>query len=260
MQRLGIKKASTFTGFCEHHDNAVFSEVEDHTFIPTKRQCFLLAYRGICREFYMKQAQNYGTSLIKRLAGSENNRAQYYQASVSRGVDDISRLKKEFDKVLISGDLDRVSCFVVIFNDTPKVACTSALFPYNDFSDCIVQELDNLEVDVEGFGFSLTPTGSGGAAVLSFLSENRACENFVDSIRSTDLETVPDALVRFVFSNFENMFFSPQWWESLPNSDQDSLIRRINTAVSLTEGVPSHKDDGLRVADWSASDMFYVEK
>jgi len=260
VQPLGIRKASTFTGFCEHHDNSVFAEVEDRTFVPTKRQCFLLAYRGICREFYKKRAQDSVAPVMQRLAGPEDTKTQHYSIAVSRGLDDISRLKKEFDNILISGDLNRVKCFAVIFSDTPKVACTSALFPYNDFNDRIVQELDNLDVDVQGFGFSLTPTDSGGAAVFGFLDGSQACDAFVEGIHSTALEDLPDALVRFVFSNFENTFFSPEWWKRLPDTTQDTLINRVNTAISLEKGVPSHLDDGLRVADWSASDMFFVEE
>ncbi len=113
---------------------------------------------------------------------------------------------------------------------------------------------------MQGFGFSLTPTDSGGAAVFGFLDGSPACEAFVEGINSTALEDLPDALVRFVFSNFENTFFSPEWWERLPDTTQDTLINRLNTAVSLEKGVPSHLDDGLRVADWSASDMFFVEE
>ena len=54
-QRRGIRRASTFTGFCTKHDNAVFVPLEKAPFEGTKEQCFLLAYRALARELYLKR-------------------------------------------------------------------------------------------------------------------------------------------------------------------------------------------------------------
>ncbi len=55
IKRVGINQASTFSGFCGHHDNLTFAPVENEPFTATDEQCFLLGYRAMCRELYQKQ-------------------------------------------------------------------------------------------------------------------------------------------------------------------------------------------------------------
>ncbi len=56
IQRVGIRQASTITGFCSFHDDTVFAPVEKVPFAGTPEQCFLLAYRTVCRELYTKKS------------------------------------------------------------------------------------------------------------------------------------------------------------------------------------------------------------
>jgi len=64
---IGINNASTFTGFCSSHDKAIFFKIEDHPFIGTAEQCFLLAYRAISREYF---TQNGGAIIFSWLKNS----------------------------------------------------------------------------------------------------------------------------------------------------------------------------------------------
>lgn len=55
LRLIGIKKATTFNGFCGYHDKTVFQAIEDSdskTF--SERQSFLFAYRAFAREFAAK--------------------------------------------------------------------------------------------------------------------------------------------------------------------------------------------------------------
>lgn len=52
---IGVRQASTFTGFCCHHDTELFRPLETRPFITSKEQLFLLAYRAISKEVYAKR-------------------------------------------------------------------------------------------------------------------------------------------------------------------------------------------------------------
>ena len=54
-KRIGINKASTFTGFCQRHDTELFLPIETKPFIASKEQLFLLAYRAFSKELYAKR-------------------------------------------------------------------------------------------------------------------------------------------------------------------------------------------------------------
>jgi hypothetical protein len=49
---IGANKASTFTGFCEFHDQEIFRDLDTKEFDGSSRLTFLSAYRALCRELY----------------------------------------------------------------------------------------------------------------------------------------------------------------------------------------------------------------
>lgn len=51
-KREGIKKFSTFTGFCGGHDKAIFQPIEDASFTATAKQKTVYAYRAAAKELH----------------------------------------------------------------------------------------------------------------------------------------------------------------------------------------------------------------
>ena len=54
-EKRGIKKVSTFLGFCEKHDNELFKSIDNFPLFPTDQQVMLYAYRSLCRELFIKE-------------------------------------------------------------------------------------------------------------------------------------------------------------------------------------------------------------
>jgi hypothetical protein len=52
LKLVGTNRASTFTGFCRKHDDEIFAPIEKQQFRGTPEQCFLVAYRALCREVF----------------------------------------------------------------------------------------------------------------------------------------------------------------------------------------------------------------
>ena len=53
--KVGVREASTFMGFCAKHDNELFTPIEKEPFCGTTDQIALFGYRAICYELYMKE-------------------------------------------------------------------------------------------------------------------------------------------------------------------------------------------------------------
>lgn len=51
-KREGIKKFSTFSGFCSWHDKVIFQPVEDVAFTATAKQKYIYAYRAAAKELH----------------------------------------------------------------------------------------------------------------------------------------------------------------------------------------------------------------
>jgi hypothetical protein len=63
---IGVNNASTFTGFCNFHDTKTFEPVEKRPFEGNEQQVFLLGYRALCRELFMKRG------MVEQLASIKN--------------------------------------------------------------------------------------------------------------------------------------------------------------------------------------------
>ena len=57
LKPIGKAIASTFNGFCDFHDNKVFSPIEDASFKNTDEQCFLYSYRAFAHTHHRKTEQ-----------------------------------------------------------------------------------------------------------------------------------------------------------------------------------------------------------
>lgn len=56
MAKIGIKAASTFSGFCKTHDNKLFKSIDRQDYeVGNTEQEFLYAYRALAKEYYTKK-------------------------------------------------------------------------------------------------------------------------------------------------------------------------------------------------------------
>ena len=86
-ERRGWRAASTFAGFCDHHDTTTFESLESVPFAGTPQQTFLLAYRAECHEVYQKQASSGPRNHCGRCwiaAGSPTFRKRFRRCTTSR--------------------------------------------------------------------------------------------------------------------------------------------------------------------------------
>lgn len=146
---LGLKEASTFTGFCSFHDNKTFEPIEKYSFQSNQEHTFLLGYRAKCRELFGKRAQKELLSFQKTLdrgmplAFQEFLQREMYVkgAGIDAGLRDTEKHKESYDEVLLSGDYSKSSYYVVRFGQTPEVMCSSVKFAAHDFYGNLLQNL-----------------------------------------------------------------------------------------------------------------------
>ena len=258
---LGIKQASTFTGFCGTHDRTTFLPIETQPFTGTQEQAFLLGYRAICSEEFAKVVSlEQGIPLIRETDRGKPFEAQLAiqafadqsEREVRAGREDIRVHKSIYDDALDRGDFASSRHYIVWFDNTPEVMCTGATQFQVDFAGRQLQDWTNLDGAHLEFGtFSLIATNSGGAAVIQWMGNSAPIEAFVRSLHALPDDQVPNALVRLAFEYFENTYMSPDWWEGLSATVRDRLIERHRTA----DGHYSDclVDDGIHVANWTVT-------
>jgi hypothetical protein len=260
---VGIKEATTFTGFCQYHDSETFEPIENSPFAPSQQSVFLLAYRALCRELYAKKFQYELISTIEigdkglppeaQRAYQENIKT--YKQGVRAGLDDLNHYKSLYDRLLLAGDFSDVSYYAILFDGVPDFMCSSAILLEMDFKGNQLQTLQDFSKTnkrLEQCTFSLIATDSGGAAVFSWIGANPPGIRFVDSLDSFDDADLPHAVTRFSFEFFENVAVSPKWWNNLTAKDKATLQSRTEAGLDLTSERDPRclMDDGLRVVNW----------
>ena len=258
---IGIKQASTFTGFCAKHDDQLFADIEKKRIISTKRHACLLAYRALCRELFAKEGGTMldppSRTIDPRLAVPEQIALQRlsddFMTGLTAGLTEIRERKQQYDKILTCGDYSAVKYCTIWFEQPPDLMCSGCTSPEWDFAGNYIQDLADLDTRAQSIALSLVASEQRGCAFFSWLSQDeRACTKLMRSLLDLSREQIPGALVRFVLSSFENQFWRPAWWEALDEQTQNALMRRFAVTVDPCTPEPPNSlcDDGLRVVDW----------
>ena len=259
---LGINKASTFTGFCAQHDNAIFSPLEKQAFAGTSEQCFLLGYRALTMEFYKKHAAFKNLELLrdtdkgKTLGGQFliQSSALAHEIGLETSLQDNNHYKSKYDNILETRDFNTIHGYIIEFEAPPSVMCSGAVYPEQDFNGVELQDIGNLSITPDLLSFASFYGGEHGAVVFSWLSEsNPTCRTFIESLNGISDEYVTGALLRFFFTHCENIHINPDWWKSLPQGIQDAFIRRFTDSANPVMARPKSvlTDDGILYEPWT---------
>jgi hypothetical protein len=256
-----IAAATTFTGFCSSHDHQLFKPIDQGSLSPTREQAFLLHYRALCRELYVKRP-NLDTNELLRDADrgrpvSIQAMVQGYVAArrvaIVESIKQMESDKQICDQAILVSDYGFLRAGYIRFCKTPTLACSGYTQPSFDFSGAEVQDLADMSKPCLNLSFTLLPNDHGGIAVFAWLdSADSICRTFVQSFMSTTNDRKSDALVQYTFDSFENFAVQPDWWENLPSDAQaDSKMKMLNW-TDLTVGIdPGTLIPGLiRFTDW----------
>lgn len=256
LEKVGINKASTFTGFCSVHDKNIFSPLEDEEITLSDKQLFLLAYRGFCRELFCKEQNKDTASLIKQSDRGQDQMLQAmiqgfagaYDSGVDLAMRDLGHIKKEMDLILVNEDYSRINHCIFEFDSTPKILVSAMITPEMDFQGNDLQRLGLQDEVYEYIFFNCISYENKGCFVFSWLASNeKYCDKFVDSLLKLGNEQVSDALVRFCYSFSENTWASPSWWNSLSEEARDSIGKRLMHGTPMAIHPPKCLvDDGYK--------------
>jgi len=257
---IGVRQASTFTGFCARHDAELFRPLETQFFVASKEQLFLLAYRALSKEVYAKRyavrtiplhrRQDKGLGVLQQV--QHQSFLYLHEQALRLGLRDLESAAGDYAGALLSKDYDRFSAYLVFTDKIPDFAVSGAIHPEFDFQGKLIQSLSSPEC-LDLITYTVLPLPSGG--VFAFVWDSKSagsCQKLVASLDCLPVGDVPDALVRFTYEHFENCFADPQWWDLLSDEQSRQLLARMELAASPTDvrSADCLKDDGLRTARW----------
>jgi len=227
-KKKGVNEASTFTGFCGHHDNSIFIELDNTEFDGSKPLTFLSAYRTLCREIFMKKAHlgtaEFGKTMDKGRSLDNQLLIQEAVSAVSDGVNsalgELGDLKSHFEAALKASSYDLFAFANFHFPQRPDLVSAGGFNPSHDLSGKFLQDLD-LATYTQNVFFSILPSQNGFWASFLWLRTHSLMERFVADMERSFYS--PGGIYAVALSHIENTFLRPSFWEALPEKHKASF-------------------------------------
>ena len=240
--KVGLRSASTFMGFCNQHDTEMFRPVETQSVELNPKALFLLAFRAISYELYMKKFQLYSIKHLRELdAGIPFElQAEFqtivhsYECGVLRGMEDVLRWKDQYDTIFCKELLDDHRYFVVEFSHVLPVVGCGAFYPEFDFHGKALQRISHGNATHEHVTFNLAVLNGRSVIVLGWTEGSSGpAMKFAHSFEELPDTQKPNATIQLGFEYVGNLFTKPSWWDDLPDNDKTSLLVRMSSGIGL---------------------------
>lgn len=248
-KKIGINRASTFTGFCAHHDNALFHEIEDKDFEITEQNCFLVAYRALARELFVKNRVSSTLEMAKELDKGMSlpfqKRHQAVQGYLSKSNDlstsDLTHIKEILDNCYQSTKFQQVNHIVFTLDAVPKIMTSAAVAPTVDFQGNLIQTISSDPKIIPHYLIvNIFSSNNTGYIVLSWIEEHHnTCVKLYKSLIKT--ASPEDSLTVFIFAMIENIYLSEEWWNKIGEDDNNYLME------VFSQGIKKHTDNDVLV-------------
>jgi hypothetical protein len=239
LQRLGWRKASTFTGFCGYHDSKIFEPVERGPFVFTPETAFLLTYRALCHEYFQKQGSERARlghlALIDRGEPLERQREIQHRfaiglAGVQKATRDLAEIKHAADKDLIEKNYANWQFVCLAFSGPLCFATSGAPTPNADLLRNPLQALHDPNSTLQHLYVSVVASQGSPRVILGWRKGHDAPKRLVDSLLAVPSHLLPAYFVQYVFVHLENVYFSVEWWSSLTTPDQERIRQLARNA------------------------------
>ena len=245
LNKIGIRRASTFPGFCKFHDNALFKPIDERPLLPTRQQVALYAYRCLCREAFVKENAVRVLEQAKDHPALHPDSRKFLLSSFvghSKGYGGVLHHKKQFDDALAAQDYDLFEFECFTSNSPCCMQLSGLVYPDFDFSGSQLQNLGAWHVPPDLITCFTAPTLDGWALTFAWHVSSRAtCIRFIQSLAEhvSRCARLEDALFRFCISTCENHAIRISWWDSLAKASKDQITDRMVLMAHPRLPVPS---------------------
>ncbi len=256
--KLGIKKASVFTGFCETHDKLLFAPIEDQPFRDCAEHSMLWGYRAVCRELFLKESGAELTEKAKEFDKGMPEELQYIYQNFTGiqnhgfklGARDLRYLKILYDEAILNKDYTQIRYYILTLDSVPEIMCSGIMVPTHDYYGNFLQDIESDEV-LDFITCSIIVSGDKGKIVFAWFGNSEPCNKFIESLNDLKDEELPDSVFRFVITFFENFYCSPIWWDKLGETVRNQIIKMFQLEFSQKEIIECMLPDGFEYVSWN---------
>jgi hypothetical protein len=244
-ERVGMRKATVFTGLCAHHDTCLFRPIDANVLdFRNPEHLFLLAYRAVLRETHVSieaaiRLQSVYLKKIELGLGDSNNPTRWERFVLHRLIQGYKTwlYKTMFDEAFQHRELTAVRHDVIDLGQTDPCVAVSSLFSLDDV---------RVKDDVARIALTVLPTSRGRTvAVISYAHRDaRKARTRLRPLLHARGEQQRYLLSRLILERSDNIVFSPTLVERL--GERRNIIVRFCEATILRNDT-EYDDDRLNL-------------
>ena len=230
-----IKKASTFEGFCNHHDTQLFNRIDKPITAFDDEVILQLHYRAISYEYFHKKTS---IDLLEKILSSEeayfNPSSDILEEAKKRDDIALNDLKQELsvcEKAMATKNLNKdVKATVFSFDAMAPVMCTGGWAPaYTiDKKTVLFQEDMKSLAPLIGFTLGIDANNKSFWALTYTVDSDVNVQKFIESVKKYKDKRLLDIAVLFCLQKSQNSCCRPSWYNNLQKWRKDFIERGFN--------------------------------
>jgi len=251
MKSISISRASTFPGFCQRHDELLFSSFEKRKKLTTSSDWVLQTFRTICKEI---RVQEYGLQTMKSLFDNyhrlrniefarrvreklgatfleefdvmlksssiefEDSYGKYLETTIKRRGADLLRFREKFFEPLLAGDFEWIQGYTIEASfEIPICLAGQARFYFGTPED-------NESVDVL---IHVIPQGNRTALSMASTREaEMALRAYIAPFSYGNLGLLT-MVETWMIHGSDSWYIRPSVWDELPKDRQGRLLAEM---------------------------------
>lgn len=230
-QNRGIKRASTYRGFCETHDNNLFDEIDKIQDDINLDKIMLFFLRSLGQE-YQKKIRAFATLDAIKVFDMNLNDDELHNYEVSGQLLGANILWQQFSEVYraIKNNTHRDFRYLTInFNHR---------FPFS-FLGCYSHELEYMEVELgdrnpinfRSCVMGFVPTDNGSTFFMGWHKNYTPyVSRFLTNLERTK-GAVPEYIFQYAIAVTENIFINPNWYDQIGGKWREGIENYFRTTT-----------------------------
>lgn len=231
----GIKKFSTFTGFCKEHDKSIFHCIEDLPFQATQEQMDVYAYRAVARQLHaVMQEHEICSQGLKEFSTDPFMqfyfRSRYENASID--IKDDQQICAHIKSVINKKTSRKYKHIYFSFDKEFPIACSSRFLPTRKITnnqEYIRVEKLNILHENPAFKrtiiFNIFPESNKTHIIISIFNGSKIFQRDFDGLfESKNMALIQRTLTKVILNHVSNIAFRPSYINNCFNDEERGRI------------------------------------
>lgn len=251
---IAIKNASTFRGFCHHHDD-LFSLIEQEPYTGSDQQNFLHSYRSFAYSYHMNIEKyayvntivsgagklddllNSSIEMLKKMGLAKHHIPDIptEKTEITSEQADLLKVERFEDyKILLNNALsqckyDDLEYFSYELDHICPIICASWVKVHLEIPGAFI--IDYKGQTYNGYPLMLTifhTDRNTSMVLLSRFKSDTITEQIFNQLRKLTNDELEIKLTSLIFEQVENFYLAPAFWNYLPQSEKEKIENDIN--------------------------------